>query len=94
MQEVVEPQETPASLATFAPLGFGTELSDHSLPFQCSATGLLAASPTDMQEVEELHETLNIAFSPLPSVGLGAIWSDHEVPFQRSTKGLYPVSLW
>ena len=85
MQAFAAVQETPSREALTAPVGLGTLLSDHSLPFQRSANGLLAALPTARQLLELEQETLSSASLASPWAGSGEVCWVQVVPFQLAT---------
>jgi len=78
---VEELQDTPSRRVSVAPLGLGTDLTDHSVPFQLSANEtyfpeLLTAYPAASHDVEELHDTPTSLFVAKPD-GLGVDCTAH-----------------
>lgn len=92
---VVELQDTPRRMLSFAPDGAGTDTVDHSVPFQLSeiladgAPRVPPLLPTAMHDVVDMHATPDRL-----ALDIFAVFCVlHSVPFQRSASGspLNPV---
>ena len=91
--------QTPKRTSAARPAGSGSTVSDHRLPFQCSAIGscLVAPSvalPTAQQFSRAEQETPLRSVSADPAT-LGLDFSDHFLPFQCSIKvRVTPDAVW
>ncbi len=91
--------QTPARPSAAKPVGSGSTVSDHFLPFQCSAIGSClvdarVAAPTAQQfsRAEQDTPLKNVSAEPA-TVGLA--FSDHLLPFQCSIKvRVTPDAVW
>jgi len=93
-QRVVLGHQTPTRPSAARRAGSGSTVSDHLLPFQCSAIGSCfvdpsIAVPTAQQFVPAEQDTLlrNVFAAPAT---LGLAFSDHLLPFQCSIKARVP----
>jgi hypothetical protein len=82
--------QTPNRTSAASPAGSGDRVSDHFLPFQCSAIGFCfavpsAAAPTAQQFCRAEQDTAlrNVTAEPAT---LGLAFGDHLLPFQCSIK--------
>jgi hypothetical protein len=91
--------QTPARPSAAKPVGSGSTVSDHFLPFQCSAIGSClvdtrVAAPTAQQfsRAEQDTPLKNVSAEPAT---FGLAFSDHLLPFQCSIKvRVTPDAVW
>ncbi len=92
MQLVVDgAHDTPQRVLDAAPVGFGGACTVHALPFQCSASVVVAVEledcPTAVHDVSETHATPRRMVDVAP-LGLGVTCMVQVLPFQMSARAL------
>jgi hypothetical protein len=85
---VPDVHDTPYGYVAFAPVGAGTDWSDHVVPFHRAAHGsstleLFSYQPTAVQAFDAVQDTPDKRLFSVP-VGSVMVWIFHSVPFHVS----------
>ena len=91
--------QTLARSSAARPAGSGSTVSDHFLPFQCSAIGSRlvdpSAAPPTAQQFSRSEQDTPLRNVSTESATLGLAVSDHFLPFQCSIKvPVTPDAVW